>query len=588
MKQLLFICALISFVAIQDLTAQCSSIYFYRFDGFCSQPIYLYQDGKQLITLQPGERFKAEVCASGDYNFQVKLNNESIIQAKAVLAVDDGKNYFLKIGCVAGVDVPTIKIMDTAEGELDVAKDKRFVSAPRQINISPALSSGTTAGAKSTTSNSKGQASTAALPGNFKATQIVNNFKFELVDITRAGSMAQLNFKITNLASDDRILLLNRSYMHFYDDMGAIVYPDQLCLVDNCHNTYYTSCQGNRDCILSQGRRYEIENSMPSGIPLNASITFQKLNKRATKLVRGAIWFGCCENYNYRPVPMSEVPYSEIVFPSVIDPKNAQNRIIASLGVELKSCEPIGTGVRLNYTLRNLGDTPFDVVFQKGTAFDDQGNQYTIGGFAYASEARRPLNAYDNYTSQTRTLQSYAAMELQLFIDNTKQNIQSLRRVDLHFNGYDLSWDNAPIQRGKTPPITNNAYLSYPELQTKLGKKENVVGKKVILENIYFNSGSDQILSQSYTQLNQLSELLLANPTVKVEISGHTDSVGDDVSNMLLSQKRADAIKYFLISKSINPIRILSIGKGETEFIYSNDSEQDRSKNRRVEIKIIE
>ncbi len=588
MKQLLFFYSLVSFVAIQNLKAQCSSIFFYRFDGFCSQPIYLYQDGKQLLTLQPGERFKAEVCASGNYNFQVKLNNESIIQAKTVLAVDEGKNYFIKIGCVAGVDVPTIKIMDTAEGELDVAKDKRFVSAPRQINLSPASSSGTKAGAKSTNNNSKGQTSTTALPGTFKAVQVVNNFKFELVDIIRAGSTAQLNFKITNLAPDDRMLFLNRSYMHFYDDMGAIVYPDQLCLVDNCHNTYYTSCQGNRDCILNQGWRHEIENSMPSGIPLNASLTFQKLNKRATKLVRGAVWFGCCGSSVNRTVLMNEVPYSEIVFPSVIDPNNAQNRIIASLGVELKSCEPIGTGLRLNYTLRNLGDVPFDVVFQQGNAFDDQGNQYTISGFAYASEARRPLNAYDNYASQTRNLQSSAALELQLFIDNAKQNIQSLRRIDLYFNGYDLSWDNALLQRSKTGLTNNNSYLSYPELQSKLGKKENVVGKKVILENIYFNSGSDQILSQSYPQLNQLSELLLANPTVKVEISGHTDSVGEDISNMLLSQKRADGIKYFLISKSINPIRIISIGKGETEFIYSNESESERSKNRRVEIKIVE
>lgn len=78
------------------------------------------------------------------------------------------------------------------------------------------------------------------------------------------------------------------------------------------------------------------------------------------------------------------------------------------------------------------------------------------------------------------------------------------------------------------------------------------------------------------------------HPNLKVEISGHTDNVGDDVQNMVLSQKRADAIKYYLMGKSINISKIASVGKGDTQPIANNVSDSGRQQNRRVEIQIVE
>jgi outer membrane protein OmpA-like peptidoglycan-associated protein len=85
-----------------------------------------------------------------------------------------------------------------------------------------------------------------------------------------------------------------------------------------------------------------------------------------------------------------------------------------------------------------------------------------------------------------------------------------------------------------------------------------------------------------------LGELLKLNSSLKVEVSGHTDNVGDDLSNMLLSQKRADAIKYYLIKKSIQPNKIISTGKGEKEPIRENTTGVGRQENRRVEIMVVE
>jgi len=115
-----------------------------------------------------------------------------------------------------------------------------------------------------------------------------------------------------------------------------------------------------------------------------------------------------------------------------------------------------------------------------------------------------------------------------------------------------------------------------------------VVGKKIILEKIYFDSGSDVILASSYRQLDQLTQLMKSNLGLKLEISGHTDNVGEDLPNMLLSQKRADNIRYYLIGKSVEPSKITSVGKGSKQPIASNDSETDRQENRRVEIQIVE
>ena len=111
---------------------------------------------------------------------------------------------------------------------------------------------------------------------------------------------------------------------------------------------------------------------------------------------------------------------------------------------------------------------------------------------------------------------------------------------------------------------------------------------KTILENLYFNTNSDQLLPSSQTQLTGLSQILKENGNVRLEISGHTDNVGDDIENLLLSQKRADAVRYFLIKEKISPDRLTSIGKGENEPVADNNSTDGRQMNRRVEIKIVE
>jgi outer membrane protein OmpA-like peptidoglycan-associated protein len=109
----------------------------------------------------------------------------------------------------------------------------------------------------------------------------------------------------------------------------------------------------------------------------------------------------------------------------------------------------------------------------------------------------------------------------------------------------------------------------------------------VTLENIFFESGSDKLLSKSNVELKILEDLLKTNPAINIQIIGHTDNVGSSDDNMLLSENRAKAIYNALISRGISNSRLLYIGMGETQPIDNNDTELGRQNNRRTEFIII-
>ncbi|MEM8906670.1 MAG: OmpA family protein [Bacteroidota bacterium] len=112
-------------------------------------------------------------------------------------------------------------------------------------------------------------------------------------------------------------------------------------------------------------------------------------------------------------------------------------------------------------------------------------------------------------------------------------------------------------------------------------------GKVVPLKNIFFDSDKSELLPRSYVELNKLLQLLHKNPTMIIEISGHTDSIGDFDYNLFLSQRRAKAVVDFLIQQGISPSRTLYKGYGSTKAISSNNTEVGRQLNRRVEFLIV-
>jgi outer membrane protein OmpA-like peptidoglycan-associated protein len=112
-------------------------------------------------------------------------------------------------------------------------------------------------------------------------------------------------------------------------------------------------------------------------------------------------------------------------------------------------------------------------------------------------------------------------------------------------------------------------------------------GNSLALNNIFFDTNSSDLKPESKTELNKLVAFLKQNATIKIEIGGHTDNVGDDKSNLSLSDKRAKAVLDFVTTEGIAATRLTSKGYGETKPIADNNTEQGKAKNRRTEITIV-
>jgi len=110
---------------------------------------------------------------------------------------------------------------------------------------------------------------------------------------------------------------------------------------------------------------------------------------------------------------------------------------------------------------------------------------------------------------------------------------------------------------------------------------------KEAFNNLEFELGNAVIKTESYPYIDELATVLMAQPTWRLDIAGHTDNSGSDKTNMALSKARAEAVKSFLVQKGIAENRINIYYFGESKPIASNDTEEGRAKNRRVEFRIV-
>lgn len=114
------------------------------------------------------------------------------------------------------------------------------------------------------------------------------------------------------------------------------------------------------------------------------------------------------------------------------------------------------------------------------------------------------------------------------------------------------------------------------------------VGKKIVLNNILFETGKSVLTKSSYEEIDRLLSILEENPKMKIEISGHTDKTGSEPLNFKLSENRAKAVVDYLVQKGISSSRLEYKGFGSLQPVADNATAAGRTKNRRVEFKILE
>jgi outer membrane protein OmpA-like peptidoglycan-associated protein len=127
----------------------------------------------------------------------------------------------------------------------------------------------------------------------------------------------------------------------------------------------------------------------------------------------------------------------------------------------------------------------------------------------------------------------------------------------------------------------------YKEIERILELTPLKVGETVQLNNIFFVQSRAEIMPESEPELERLLKLMNDNPSLEIELGGHTDNRGSSSANVDLSQERALAIVKYLVENGIDKKRLEFKGYGGTQPIGSNANEESRSKNRRVEIKVL-
>lgn len=166
-------------------------------------------------------------------------------------------------------------------------------------------------------------------------------------------------------------------------------------------------------------------------------------------------------------------------------------------------------------------------------------------------------------------------LTLGCFSPDEKMDVSNERRAKYNYAYY--YFDNVSVK--KIPPIIESKKPELPAYR---------VGDLIQLDNIYFNLNRSDLLAESYEELNVLLKILRDNPSLVIEIHGHTDNLGDDQYNLDLSRNRSRAVMNYLIDNGIVADRLSFKGFGSARPIASNKTATGRSKNRRVEFLIVQ
>jgi outer membrane protein OmpA-like peptidoglycan-associated protein len=201
--------------------------------------------------------------------------------------------------------------------------------------------------------------------------------------------------------------------------------------------------------------------------------------------------------------------------------------------------------------------------FLKGTVYDAQTKQKLQADIELIALKNNELVGKINSDSQTGTYTSVlpSGGEYAVFVSKKGYFFKSLN--------FDFS-----------DKIGRDKVLDIPLEPIKQNAKE-------ILNNIFFDTAKWDLKPESTVELDKLVALLKTNPNVPIEISGHTDDVGKDADNMILSQKRAKSVVNYLVEKGVNAAKIKSEGYGKTRPYLPNTSDENRKLNRRIEVKFL-
>ncbi len=186
--------------------------------------------------------------------------------------------------------------------------------------------------------------------------------------------------------------------------------------------------------------------------------------------------------------------------------------------------------------------------------------------------------------------------ELELFLSEMRDDVIAEYHSNSHTGkfifplpagknyGISISKDNF-LFHSENIDLRNESGYTVKTIEVKLQRIEP--GKKVGLGNIFFEKNSEKLNPKSKPELERIVKLMQQSPKLRIKVTGHTDDVGTDAYNLRLSEQRAKSVIDYLISFGVNTERLTYKGLGESRPIASNDTEDGRKANRRIDLEII-
>lgn len=171
-------------------------------------------------------------------------------------------------------------------------------------------------------------------------------------------------------------------------------------------------------------------------------------------------------------------------------------------------------------------------------------------------------------------------------VERAKTDVNGYYKFSLAYGRYTITVAEpsfftavAPVHLYKTDPPT------VPRVNFDIARIEK--GANIVLSYLTFDLGSLTFRKECRPELDKLAEVMLEHPSLSIEIGGYTDDQGDPTHNLVISESRAKSVAIYLLSKGIDDNRISPVGYGSARPLAPNDTEENRAKNRRIELRVL-
>lgn len=284
---------------------------------------------------------------------------------------------------------------------------------------------------------------------------------------------------------------------------------------------------------------------------------------------------------------------SEILGCKLISPLQAEQKYIVRFYVRL--------GLRSRYAVDNIGCAILSkAIFFRDNSGDRRGYNFQP---QVVSPTKKPIIEKERWTKVEGVFKAKGGEQflyIGRFASDKDSRIKKLKKTknqgvwafyyvdDVSLFELDSDGNRVVAQVKDTTSIISEQDLIPKEnddIISQLGQTE--IGEALILNNILFEFDKSELLPESFIQLQELTGYLKRNISVEIEVSGHTDNIGNTMHNIQLSSDRSKAVVDYLVSQGINKNRLTFKGFGSKKAIADNNIELGRKTNRRVEIKVV-